>query len=570
MKNNVKPYKVWKVHNKIDINSDNVSIQYREVEIDFPTRLNAMAIDPSKIAFNDNLVFTPWEIVFSIAKYIKVTVKLSNKDDIEVSDDTKRKTLVKHAALIMKEAIWFKNWLKIQVDEWEDISHIWFWSSSRLVAWVSAAINEIYWKPIDNRTLVKYLAQNHWEEIEWDDENIMPVQCIWWSAANWLFKGAFKILAWESELIFNVDIPKNLKVIVWVPKDFKKIDSKKALDKEIDNIDWFIKTWIEFSENTSYKVLHTLMPAAIALDFKSVWDVIEDYRYEKWSIKNCSFLYPEIVEKADKLRKLKEKWLVDIVSMSSVWPSMFCIGNNLTEAKVEMERLNMKVYEFKFENDPYKIVNFEKFNKKWNNKDWIESFKNKDADSIIKTQLELEYLKWKKALDIWCWWGRHIKLLLDKWLETFWLDSSEWMVNVSKKVVGKNNENNIKLWRIWEKLNFENEKFDFIVSTWVLHHAKNITEFIKTIKDIRRIMKKWWKFYFNIFTSDFIDNDLTKIKDNLYITNENFHMFLLESNEIKNIFKNEWFDIVKNFTKEYNSDIWFANRSILKTTFIKK
>jgi 2-polyprenyl-3-methyl-5-hydroxy-6-metoxy-1,4-benzoquinol methylase len=526
-----------------------------------------MAMDPSKIAFNNKLIFTPWEIVFSIAKYIKIIVELSDSSDIKISDETKRKSLAKHAALIMKEAIWFENWLKIHVDEWENLSHIWFWSSSRLMAWVASAINEIYWKPIGNRKLVKYLAQNHWEEIEWNDKKVMPVQCIWGSAANWLFKWAFKILAWESELIFNVDIPKNLKVIVGVPRDFKKIDSKMALDEEMDNIDWFINTWKKYSENTAYKVLHILMPAAISWDFKKVWDVIENYRYDKWSIKNCSFLYPEIVEKANKLRELKEKWLIDVVSMSSVWPSMFCIWEDLTSAKREMNKLNMETYEFNFENDSYKIINSVWFNKKWNDKNWIKSFKNKEPDPIIEQQLDLEELEWKKALDIGCWWGRHIDLLLKKGIETYWLDSSEWMVDISKKVAWKNN---IKLWWIWEKLNFEDRKFDFIVSTWVLHHAKNIKEFEETLKDIHRIMKKWWKFYFNIFTSDFIDKDLNKITDSLYTTDEWFHMFLLKSDEIKNIFKKLWFEIVEDFTKEYKSDIWFAERSILKTTFIKK
>jgi phosphomevalonate kinase len=52
--------------------------KYQEVAIRFPSRLNAMAIDPGKIAGDENVKsYSAGEIFFSIDEYLPVTVSLS-------------------------------------------------------------------------------------------------------------------------------------------------------------------------------------------------------------------------------------------------------------------------------------------------------------------------------------------------------------------------------------------------------------------------------------------------------------------------------------------------------------
>jgi len=52
--------------------------KYKEVSIRFPSRLNAMAIDPGKIAGDENVKsYSAGEIFFSIDEYLPITVSLS-------------------------------------------------------------------------------------------------------------------------------------------------------------------------------------------------------------------------------------------------------------------------------------------------------------------------------------------------------------------------------------------------------------------------------------------------------------------------------------------------------------
>lgn len=78
----------------------------KEITILYPTRLNAMAIDPSKIVENNNMKYTPGEVVFSTQIFIEITVKIIDENKIYVNKEMEeRESVVKHACLIMKEAL---------------------------------------------------------------------------------------------------------------------------------------------------------------------------------------------------------------------------------------------------------------------------------------------------------------------------------------------------------------------------------------------------------------------------------------------------------------------------------
>ena len=78
----------------------------------YPCRLDAMAINPAAVCYNDSMVFTPGEVVISTKKYIKVAIKkIEGINELKISKATKRKVLVKHAFHLMKNvmSIVFEN-----------------------------------------------------------------------------------------------------------------------------------------------------------------------------------------------------------------------------------------------------------------------------------------------------------------------------------------------------------------------------------------------------------------------------------------------------------------------------
>lgn len=356
MKTDFKPYLVGTVHNPLKLRKKYKPV-FDSVEIDFPSRLNAMAIDPSKITENRNMVYTPGEIVFSISLFKTIKVSKNKKKEILISDITKRKVLVKHAALIMQKALNDDSGLTIEVDNQNEIRHAGLGSSSSVIAGVAAAINELYGNPISDSDLVKYVAQNHGEEIDGKDDYLNPVQCIGGSAVSGIMDGGLFVIAGESEVIGKMDIPASMKVVLGIPKDFEDVDSDKQFDEEKKNLKKFLKTGQKYGPTIAYRLLHEVLPSLKNNQLKAIGDLIFDYRFKMGSIQNCSYVYPPMVELAEKLKFLKEKNVVDVLAISSVGPAFFAITDNVKKVQNEFEKHNLSTIVTEISNSKYKILN---------------------------------------------------------------------------------------------------------------------------------------------------------------------------------------------------------------------
>jgi hypothetical protein len=75
------------------------SLNYSKVSVNYPCRLDAMAIDPSAVCYNDDMIFTPGEVVISVNIKIKVTINVIDRENgkLLITNTTRRKVLVKHA-----------------------------------------------------------------------------------------------------------------------------------------------------------------------------------------------------------------------------------------------------------------------------------------------------------------------------------------------------------------------------------------------------------------------------------------------------------------------------------------
>ncbi|NJK71183.1 MAG: hypothetical protein HC932_02915 [Thermales bacterium] len=146
----------------------------------------------------------------------------------------------------MQKALGVNHGFEISVENSKEIRHAGLGSSSGLISGVMACINELYGNPISAQNLVKYSAQNHGEEIDKDDESLIPVQCIGGSAASGLFNGSVLILAGESEVVTNIAIEKKYKVLIGIPKDYTPKDSEELMRLEelsFDKLSNWVGIW---------------------------------------------------------------------------------------------------------------------------------------------------------------------------------------------------------------------------------------------------------------------------------------------------------------------------------------
>ena len=357
MKTDFTPFKIGTVFNPLEQEVGPVTAFYKAVEINYPSRLNAMAIDPSKITSNENLVYTPGEVVFAIKIYKKIRVEaLTQKGSLEIDPNTKRKPLVEHAYLLMKKALKFDTGIRISVDNLREIRHAGLGSSSGLIAGVAVAINELFGNPVTPTNLIQYLAQNHGEEIDTDNVHLNPVQCIGGSAAAGFFKGALLVLAGESRVIATMNIPNTYKVIIAIPKDYVELDSKVLLEKEIINFDKFMETGKTYGPTVAYNILHYGLPAMAEGNLKPFGKIIFDYRFNMGSIRNCSYCYPQMIDLGSKLAPLFLSGKVDVLALSSVGPAFFAITEDPKTCVEHFEKHNLKIIMAELENNTYRVV----------------------------------------------------------------------------------------------------------------------------------------------------------------------------------------------------------------------
>ena len=95
-----------------------------------------------------------------------------------------------------------------------------------------------------------------------------------------------------------------------------------------------------------YQMIHKLLPAMSNGNLDDIGDVIFDYRFNMGSIKNCSFLYPEINTIADNIAHLKLNNTAAVLALSSVGPLFFAVTDKLTAKGKNINKLQYSEVEY--------------------------------------------------------------------------------------------------------------------------------------------------------------------------------------------------------------------------------
>lgn len=209
----------------------------------------------------------------------------------------------------------------------------------------------------------------------------------------------------------------------------------------------------------------------------------------------------------------------------------------------------------------------------WNNPENVNYFSQKLADPRIVKRLE-SLLSEKSidskmsALDLGCGGGRHTEMLVKMGFSTSVIDLNPQMLRATVKRVGKKNLDSVKRGTI-VKLPFKDESFDVVVTTGVLHQAKNIYEYQVAIKELSRLLKPKGIVCLNIFTSHVLDDTYTKLPDAfVYQTKEGLGMTLLSKTTFYEIM--DWYGLA--LEEELSEDSVEENtgkRSVLRCNFVK-
>lgn len=526
-------YKYDYIYNKYDGEvKEDYNLKYSYLELDYPCRLDAMAINPAAVCYNEDMIFTPGEVVISTKKYIRVRIKrIEGLNKLIISDKTARKVLVKHAYYLIKEVLKFNDSFEIEVIDDGIPKHCGFGSSSSTIAAVSASINEMYGCPIPNKDLIKYLASNHGEEVnDLDEENLKMVQCIGGGATNGLTKEGVLIIAGQATCIAKMYYEGD--ILIGIPHDFKIKDADFLMAEEEKNLWKFKRTGEKYSKDIAYNLLHKALPDMVNNSIKELANVVYEYRFNMGSNENCSFVYDGLVELGNNLRNLYENNDCEFLALSSVGPAFFVIVNNEKQkekCKKRMEELSLDIIETSICNDTYKVKVQEEYKNYWQQATTNLSFKNKAPSKYITDILEQMDLVDKNCIDIGCGGGRYSRYLKNRGANVLAIDKYPEMIGdvYDQKINFVNcNMNNIPV---------KDSAYDLTLSIGVIHNATTVMEFNESIKEIYRVTNNSGKIILSLFTNDVITDDLSEYAPNLYKVKNRLPMVLLSKEQIEQI-----------------------------------
>lgn len=555
--------KAGHIFNKYPKKVNNSLLEKESVIIKYPCRLDAMAINPAAVCYNDSMIFTPGEVVFSLAKYIKVKIDVISPvgGKIEVSKKTKRKVLAKHSCLLMYAALGVNPSVKIDVDDKDIPKHCGFGSSSSTIAAVAAAINELYGCPIDNNDLIKYLASNHAEEVsDSNEDELKVVQCIGGGATNGLTDEGIIIITGRSTAIAKMKYKS--KVLVCFPKDFVQKDAKVLMELEEQNLWKFKKTGEEYADKIAYTLLHKVIPDMINGSIKELADLVFDYRFNMGSNENCSFVYDGLMDISDKIRKLYEEKKCEFLALSSVGPAFFLLVNKNQEEEClkELDKLNLTVFKSEICNTKYKVIS-SKDNKKvfWKNEQTNDDFRKRPTSKYITDYLDKCELNNKMCIDVGCGGGRYSRYLKNK-------NASVLAIDKYKEMFADPINKDINFIQAdMSSLPVLDNTYDCALSIGVIHNALSKESYISAFKELYRVLKNKGTVVVSIFTNDVISSDLKKKAKNYYEILNREPMYLYSKEEILALSKMIGFKKIK-VIDEHITDVGSGKRNVF--TFV--
>ena len=314
------------------------------VKIRFPTRINAIVLDQTKVAPNEAMIFSGGEVLFSIGRfiYVQATWCGNNSGNLSIDKNVKRKSLVKHAYHIMCKALDATPSLCITVDESEVIKHSGVGTSGAILRAVCVAINEMYGCPIKNLDLLQYIAGNYGEEV--DDINTNELQCnpcFGGSISTGLFEGGIQILSGFATPIFQMHYSGN--VLIGIPNDYTPYGATEEISRHatylFKNTDPASQNSpvmeLQYNHNIAFQIIHKVMPNLVHGEISELGRLIYDFNYsnESFSVNDTTWLYPRSKEIANHLSQLYLNGHCLSLGISSVGPAFYAIVKNEAQEK---------------------------------------------------------------------------------------------------------------------------------------------------------------------------------------------------------------------------------------------
>jgi tellurite methyltransferase len=148
-------------------------------------------------------------------------------------------------------------------------------------------------------------------------------------------------------------------------------------------------------------------------------------------------------------------------------------------------------------------------------------------DQILKNRFAPEM----KILDAGCGGGRNLVYFLRSGFDCFGVDRNaeaiEYVRNLARKLAPEIPPENFQISSV-EKLLFDDESFDVVISSAVLHFADDEDQFNKMLGEMRRVLKPSGMLFARIASTIGIEDKIKKITERRYLLPDGSERFLVD------------------------------------------
>lgn len=144
------------------------------------------------------------------------------------------------------------------------------------------------------------------------------------------------------------------------------------------------------------------------------------------------------------------------------------------------------------------------------------------------------YHKGDKILDAGCGNGRNLIWFLKNEIEIYGIDKDEVAINYLKSKYTRLNKDRFRVADI-TNVPFENNFFDHLISSAVLHFANSVSDFKKMMNEMVRVLKPGGSLFIRMTSNIGIENKVIPIGNGVYHIPDDSTRFLLTPSLLKEI-----------------------------------
>ena len=180
-------------------------------------------------------------------------------------------------------------------------------------------------------------------------------------------------------------------------------------------------------------------------------------------------------------------------------------------------------------------------------------------DQIMKGR----YQQTDKILDAGCGAGRNMHWFLNEKIDIYGTDQDQFSIAQLKTLYPLLPEDNLQSCAV-EHLPFEDNFFDHIISSAVLHFANSVSQFQDMLAEMIRVLKQGGSLFIRMTSDIGIEDKVRLIKDGVYIIPDQSKRFLLTRSLLADILKKYPLSVIEPFKTVNVDDIRCMSTLVLQ------